>query len=115
MVISGIEEIYIAAIREDLPPARYWQPLDWAARAETRSLTPRLRSLELGSPLHVVLELPAPVYVSALAFFAYGLARVFGAPYRAAAIFERAREKYFDQRLLRPKPRSGGSTTKLAR
>jgi len=47
----------------------------------------------------VVLELPPPVYVSALAFFSYGLAYVFGVPYRAAAIFEKAREDYFNQRL----------------
>ena len=98
-VITAIEEIYLAGIRHDLPPRRYQKRLDWAVNAHARSLTLRVKAIRLGSPLHIVLDIPPPAYVPAFAFFAYGLAKVFGMPYRAAAIFERAREDYFNQRL----------------
>jgi hypothetical protein len=98
VVLSTVEEIYFASIRGDLPPPDYRDRPHWAVEADARSLTMRLHSLRMGSPLHVILDMPATIYVSTFAAFAYGLGHIFGVPYRAAAAFERARESYFEQR-----------------
>jgi hypothetical protein len=99
VVLTAIEEIYLASIRGDLPPKDYRRKQDWAAEADARSLTLRVHSLRMGSPLHVLLDLPATIYVSTFGAFSFGLAHVLGVPYRAAAVFERARERYYEQRL----------------
>lgn len=98
VVMTAIEEIYLASIRADLPPADYRERTSWAMEANPRSLTLRVDSLRMGSPLQVLLDLPATFYVPTFAAFAYGLGHVLGVPYRAAAAFERARESYFEAR-----------------
>ena len=99
VILFALEEIYLASIRGDLPPPDYRERPDWAAEANARSFTLRLASARMGSPLHLVLDLPAVLYVPTFTAFAYGLAHVLGVPYRAAAAFERARQMYFQQRL----------------
>lgn len=98
VVLTAIEEIYLASIRGDLPPRTIDRNRDWASEADARSLTLRVHSLRMGLPLHVLLDLPATIYVSTFGAFAFGLAHVLGVPYRAAAVFERAHERYFEQR-----------------
>jgi hypothetical protein len=99
VVIQAVEEIYLASIRGDLPPADYREQPDWAARANPRSLTMVIQEIRLGSPLHLVLDLPATIYIPTFSAFAYGLAHVLGVPYRAGAMFHRARESYFTARV----------------
>jgi hypothetical protein len=99
VISSTVEEIYLASIRGDLPPADYRERPDWAVEANARSFTLRLASVRMGSPLHLVIDLPSLLYVPTFTAFAYGLAHVLGTPYRAAAAFERARQMYFQQRL----------------
>jgi hypothetical protein len=96
--MTAIEEVYLASIRADLPPADYRQRPAWAAEADARSCTLRVETVRMSSPLQVLLDLPAPKYVSTFAAFAYGLGHVLGVPYRAAAAFERARASYFEAR-----------------
>lgn len=98
-VLWAIEEIYLASILNDLPPEDYRERPEWAAEADPRSLTLRLHSLRMGSPLHVIVDIPSAIYVPTFAAFCYGLAHVFGVPYRAATAFESARQSYFAQRV----------------
>jgi len=98
VVMTTIEEIFLASIRADLPPPEWRSHPEWAAEANPRSLTMHVDTLRMGSPLQVLLDTPTPFYVPAFAFFTYGLARVLGAPYRAAASFERARQSYYEAR-----------------
>jgi hypothetical protein len=50
------------------------------------------------SDLQLVVDLPWPVYIGGFTAFAYGLAHVFGGPYKAFARFHKARKEYWDSR-----------------
>jgi hypothetical protein len=98
VVMTAIDEIWLASIRADLPPADYRRRESWAMAEDPRSFTARVSAIRMGSPLQVILDLPAPLYVSTFAAFAYGLGHVLGIPYRAAAAFHNARKSYFEAR-----------------
>lgn len=98
VVMTAIEEVYLASIRADLPPRDYRENTSWAMEADPRSATLRVDTIRMGSPLQVLLDMPSTLYVPTFAAFAYGIAHVLGVPYRAAASFERARESYFEAR-----------------
>lgn len=98
VVLTAIEEIYLASIRADLPPPNYREHTSWAMEANPRSLTLSVDSIRMGSPLQVLLDLPSTFYVPTFAAFAYGIGHVLGVPYRAAAAFERARLSYYEAR-----------------
>jgi hypothetical protein len=100
VVMTALEEIYLASIRADLPPEDYRDRPGWAMEpaSNPRSLTMSVDRIDMHSPLQVLLDLPATVYIPTFAAFCYGLAHVLGVPYRAAAHFERARESYYEAR-----------------
>jgi hypothetical protein len=102
-VLTGVEEIYLVSLMRDTPPPDAWRGSDWLWETHGRSLQVRLKAVRLESPLHVLLDLPWPVYATAFSGFAFGLAHVFGAPLRAAAAFERARADFWETRLAADK------------
>ena len=116
IVLTAIEEIYLASIRADLPPEDYRQRPDWAMDEDSDpcSLTMRVGSIRMGSPLQILLDLPATFYVPTFAAFCYAIGHVLGIPHRAAAQFHRARESYFEAATPRRGRRMTGSTTKLS-
>jgi hypothetical protein len=100
VVMTALEEVYLASIRADLPPPDYRQRPGWALEpsSDPRSLTMSVNRINMGSPLQVLLDLPATFYVATFAAFCYGVGLVLGEPYRAAAHFERARQTYYEAR-----------------
>lgn len=60
-----------------------------------------LKAARFESPLQLLLELPAYAYIAggAMGGFLASISYVFGAPYKAAAWFHRARAEYFESRI----------------
>jgi hypothetical protein len=104
-ILTGVEEIFLVTLLRDAPPPDH-RGRDWAWEYDAQSLQIQLTGLELASRLRLLLTLPWHVYTVPFSAFAYGLAHVFGAPARAAELFESAREDFWSTRLAgeQPKP-----------
>src|SRR4051812_1756173 len=104
-ILTGLEEVFLVTLLRDAPPSDH-RGRDWAWDYDAQSLNVQLTGLELGSPLRVLVTIPWHVYTVPFSAFAYGLAHVFGAPARAATLFESAREDFWSTRLAgeQPKP-----------
>src|SRR4051794_6203592 len=81
-VIAAVEELYIVSFAKDAPPESFEERPDWPWEYDLRSLHARLSAVRMESDLHLLLDLPWPVYVGGYTAFAYGLAHVFGVPYK---------------------------------
>lgn len=97
-VISVVEELYVVSFAKDAPPPSYAKRPDWAWEYDLGSLQARLSAVRMESDLHLLLDLPWPVYVGGFTAFTYGLAHVFGVPYKAVARFHKARKEYWESR-----------------
>jgi hypothetical protein len=104
-ILTCIEEVFLVTLLRDAPPPDH-RGRDWAWDYDAQSLNIRLTRLELGSSLRVLVTIPWHVYTVPFSAFAYGLAHVFGAPARAATLFNSAREDFWSTRLAgeQPKP-----------
>ena len=76
---------------DEPPPLESAETDAWIWGFDGLSLNLRLAAIRYQSPLHVLLELPWPVHLTAFSTFAYGVSHIFGVPYKAAARFHRAR------------------------
>jgi hypothetical protein len=88
-----IEELYWLAAPEHVyrdTPEDLLRDEEWA---------PRVTAVHFGSPLQILLEIPAYAWAGAATGFVAALSMIFGAPYKAAAKFHDARGDYWRSRL----------------
>ncbi|MDP8907922.1 MAG: hypothetical protein M3N47_02135 [Chloroflexota bacterium] len=118
LLLAEVEATYAVAAgveryRWRASPARYWHdptPQDWQYANWARLIGAfpimaptqnplRLRSVEFGSPLQLLLEVPWEAYAAGGASFITALGLVLGAPHRAAAALQKGRAEYWRSRL----------------
>ena len=98
-ILTTLEEIYAVSVMRNMPPAGFEREPEWVAHVDMFSGGVRLGAIRKQSDLHVLLELPAIVYAGGFVGICFGIANVLGAPLRAAARFQRAREEFWNSRL----------------